>query len=123
MIDCSDIVSDPDLAQSFVVVRTRGTFALGGYLPSSICSIPFWGNIQKATEEQLDIVSEGERVTGAMQFASTQRMYHTWAEGLDCPSGLSDQIEWRGQCYKIVDVSPDVDYGFWKAIGVRQSGE
>jgi hypothetical protein len=124
MIDLSDVVNDPDFAQDYVVTRRTGIFATGKFKVTGSTDIPFYGIIQPASEEDLAMVPEGDRVTGMMGFISQQQMYKTNGEALQGGGtlGLGDQITWQGQVYKIIATTPWVDFGFWKAIGARQSG-
>jgi hypothetical protein len=122
MIDMSDIASDPDFCQTYTVVRQSGVFALGRFTVTDTQSLPFYGSIQPATDEDLEKVPEGDRIKGAMKFISVQQMFNTNTTGIGTASALSDKITWRGQTYAVTDVSPWGDYGFWKAIGLRQSG-
>lgn len=123
MIDLSDIANDPDFAQAYTVTRRNGAFGLGTFVVTDTLTLPFWGIIQPASDEDLAMVPEGDRVTGMMSFISTAQMYKTNGEGINgSTQGLGDLISWRGQVYKIVITTPWADFGFWKAIGSRQSG-
>jgi hypothetical protein len=97
-------------------------FALGRFTVTATEVIPFFGSIQPATTRDLEQVPLGDRVTGAMKFISHREMFVTHTKGIGSPSGLSDTIEWRGDRYGITKVDPWGDFGFWKAIGVRQRG-
>ena len=88
---------------------------------STTTPIPFWGIIQPATEEDLLQVPEGDRSTGMMGFIAEREMFKTNVEG--SVSGLGDTITWNDQQYRVVVVVPWRDFGFWKAIGARLSGE
>ena len=116
MIDVSEIVSDPDFAQPFTINRQTGVFVLGGYTTTST-PIPAGGVITVASERDLDQVPEGDRVRGAMLFYSHSQMNVT------PESGTSDTITLRGDSYRVVKVWPYADYGFWKALGVRMTGD
>lgn len=121
-LNLSDVVNDPDFAQEYHVVRQSGLFGLGSFIVESVCRIPFWGIIQPATAKDLVQVAEADRAIGMLGFISERQMYTTHTEELGSSSGLSDTIEWRGHVYKIVSAEPWKDFGFWKAIGSRQSG-
>lgn len=123
MISLTDIVNDPDFAQDYVVTRRYGVFALGAFQVTSSVTVPFWGIIQPATDEDLDMVPEGDRVRGLMSFISEQEMFKTNGNGLEGVQELGDLITWNNQVYKIVVTTIWKDFGFFKALGVRQSGE
>jgi hypothetical protein len=119
MINVGELLTDPDFAQAFTIKRSSGAFGLGGFLATT-SNVRGAGVITVATEEDLMQVPEGDRVTGSMMFYSRKPIYATRAGSA---AGLSDLIAWRGQTYRIAKVFPYQDYGFYKAIGVRMSGE
>lgn len=123
MISLADIAADPDFAQPYTVSRRSGTFAVGKFNVTATSGIAFYGIIQPASDEDLAMVPEGDRTTGMMSFISQQQMYKTNGEALtgNATLYLGDLITWNGQVYKIVVTTPWVDFGFWKAIGARQS--
>jgi hypothetical protein len=104
----------------YTVNRSVGTWQQGGFV-STTTPLPFWGIIQPATEEDLAQVPEGDRSTGMMGFISEQQMYKTYV-GPNA-SGIGDTITWNGQNYRIVAANPWKDFGFWKGIASRLSGE
>lgn len=123
MISVSELITDPDFVQQIAVQRNTGSFVLGGYqtTPTSM-SMP--GAVTVAKDQDLETVTEGDRITGAMAFYTLQELFETAVQGgMQGTSQISDVITWRGQQYRIVDVKPYVDYGYWKSIGVRMSGE
>ncbi len=120
LISLTRVVNSPAFAQGFIINRSSGTFQQGGYV-STTTPIPFWGTIQPTTEEDLLQVPEGDRSTGMMGFIAEREMFKTNVEG--SASGLGDTILWNGQEYRVVVVVPWKDFGFWKAIGARLSGE
>lgn len=122
LISLADIAGDDEFSQEFMVNRSSGSFGRGRYHVDCIKRIPFWGIIQPASPEDLLKVKEADRKTGSMSFISTQELYSTWTEGIGHPSGLSDTILWRGSLYSITVITPWMDFGFCKAVGVRGEG-
>jgi hypothetical protein len=118
-LDLSEIVNDPDLSQDVVVIRSMGSFGLGGWKEQSV-SVAACGIIMPADDQALSQVPEGDRVGGSLQFISAQRIYPTHAGQ---QAGISDKIQWQGETYKVQSVAPWVDNGFWSAILVRQPGD
>ena len=126
MISLSDVVNDPDFAQNFSVIRSTGNFVAGGYQTTSV-TVPFYGIITVASDEDLQMVPEGDRVTGAMLFHSSQQIYTTQIDPAANPSSpnqqyIADKIIWRGLTYRVIKISPWVDFGYWRAIGIREGG-
>jgi hypothetical protein len=119
-IDVSEVILDGDLAQPFTILRsTDGKFVMGGW-QDRLVTIKAFGVITVASVEQLRMVPEGDRVTGAMAFYSTQQLFKTH---VDPTPGNSDILMWRGQKYRVSEVKPWADSGYWMAIGVRISGD
>jgi hypothetical protein len=124
MINLASIVSDPDFAQALTVTRSNGgSWQLGNWINNTE-SINWFGIVQPSTPEELEQVPEGDRVKGAMSFHSEQVIYETHTDGPTDPNaGISDLITWQNQIYRIVKVFPWEDFGYYKAIGVRKSGQ
>ena len=126
MIDVSEVITDPDLAQSYTVLRSTGSFVKGLWTEDTPTSITMTGVITVANDRELDQIPEGDRIKGAMVFHSTQVLYTTRVGTNESRkatrSGISDKIVWRGEQYKVLNVSPYIDYGFYKAIGERIKG-
>lgn len=105
--------------QSFTIKRPTTTFVLGGIV-ETLVSIPAIGAVTVAKERDLAQVPVADRVTGAMLFISVTEIKVSHG---GTGAGTSDTIDWRGDTYRIAKLFPYVDYGFYKAVGVRVSGE
>lgn len=70
-----------------------------------------------AKPKDLELLPEGDRVTGAMKFLTNVELHATNGEA------ISDELKWRGARFKILTVTPNVDYGFYRSIGVRLDGD
>jgi hypothetical protein len=119
MLNVSAAITDPNLAQAYTIQRAVGAFALGGFVVASSTPINVTGVVTVAKERDLVQVPEGDRVTGSMLFYSVQQIYLSHG---GAGAATSDTIVWRGDTYRIAKVWPYVDYGYWKALGVRMSG-
>ncbi len=119
MLNVSALLSDPDFAQPLTINRATGAFVLGGFT-STPAAISAGGVVDVASERELAQVPEGDRVTGAMAFYVAVPVYLTQAGQTTAPS---DTITWRGDTYRLVKIWPYADYGYYKAVGVRMSGE
>lgn len=119
MIDVSEILNDPDICQEFTILRsTDGKFVMGGW-EDKTQQIPGYGAITVASSKQLEMLPEGDRPSGAMAFYSTQELFTTH---VDPKPGTSDILLWRGEKYRIMQVKPWIDFGYWLAIATRISG-
>jgi hypothetical protein len=137
--DLSEVVSDPDLGDDFLILRSSGSFGAGGWIQGPIEEIPAFGVIQPAEDEALAMVPEGDRVTGSLQVFTAQPIYETLAErrerrpndpdwtsdnrGAPAQAALSDKIRWHGHLYRILAVQKWRDYGYFGAILVRLTGD
>jgi hypothetical protein len=119
MIDVSEIITDPDLAQDYVVYRSSGSFVDGLWVENTPTQIPMRGTISVMSELELAQFPEGDRIKGAMVFHSTQELFST---RIGETEGTSDKILWRGDYYKLFQISPYGDYGYWRAAGERIKG-
>jgi hypothetical protein len=119
MIDVSEVVTAPDLAQVFTVLRSTGAF-VGGVWTSQTTSIQLQGTISSASESEIEMIPQGDVVHELRVFYSDQPIFKT-QEGIGSPGGSSDVIVWRGQQYRILRVAQYQDYGYYRAIGTRLS--
>ena len=125
--DLSFVVDDGVLSEFYSIVRSTGSFQLGGWVTSST-TIQGYGVVSVATEEDLDMIPEADRVTGSMVFHSQQRIYLTQ---LDQPTSgsdtqrVSDIFVWplnTNQKWRVLHVGPYPNRNYWKAIAVRLAG-
>lgn len=78
MIDVSDIVSDGELMapQPFQILRSSGQWVLGGF-QSTVNSIYQVGPVQRASDKEVQMLPEADRVGGVMAFWCTIPVYVT----------------------------------------------
>lgn len=121
MINLTRVVSGNLLAESYTIQRSTGFFGPGGFstIPTSI---PGFGIVSVASDQDLQMVPEGDRVTGAMVFHSQERIYETQLDA-NGKQHVSDKILWNFQLYRLISVSPYPNRGYWRAIGVRVAGQ
>ena len=115
-----EIIHDPELGQPWVLLRSYGgSWELGGWQEAERKEIPVFSVVSSAEDEELDLVPEGDRISGAMVFYHTEPIYLSIPE----PGGpsVSDFIRWNDKEYKVVRVLPG-PYGYWRAFAVRVSG-
>ena len=118
MINVGRIVNSRNFAQSNGITvhrKTGGHWEAGRFVQTEI-ELTFGGTVTPCSPKELAQVPEGDRVAGIMCFHSEQKIYTTYN---DVEKGTSDEIEWQGERYRIASVIPYVDFGYWKAFGVR----
>lgn len=118
LIDVTELLEDPDFAESFRLIRTTGQWNEGRFEVNAPESIPFYGPVQPPSSQDMEILPEGERLKGVMCF---------WVKGsevyLTREDGIGDLFLWRGNHYKIIQVNQWADYGWVKAFGIRMEGK
>lgn len=112
---------DPDAPSSTSVTPSGGTGAkiVFTVTPANPQVIPAYGTVTVLNEKELSVVPEGDRIKGAMAFYTTEPMYLTGS----AEANISDQILWKGEMYKVVNIAPWGSFGFNRAVGVRMSGD
>ena len=120
MIDLSEIVNDPDLLQDFTVERQSGQFGAGGWVAATPVQIPLSGVVIPTSTKDINLLPEGDRVNESMTFYCPAVLYVTRN---DATPGTSDQISYGGSKYRLASVRSMGFYGYYKAIGIRMSGD
>jgi hypothetical protein len=125
IIQMSDIVNDPYITapEGYVITRNYGSWVAGIWTVAPT-TLQGYGVIRPAKEEELEMVPAGDRVKGLMCFYSSTPIFisGTTAQN-DGNAHTSDQIAWNGQNWRVVAVGNWTDFGYWKAIARRMSGE
>jgi len=112
---------DPDAPMSTSATPSGGTGAkiVFTVTPANPQVIATSGVVTVLNDKELDVVPEGDRIKGAMAFYTTTPMYLTSSAG----ANVSDQILWKGDLYKLVNISPWGSFGFNRSVGVRMDGD
>jgi hypothetical protein len=116
-INMADVVNDADFAQAFTITRNSGAWVGGNWIADAT-EVPGYGIIEPASSRDVQMIPEGDRVTGMMAFWSSAPLYITDAAA----QVTSDQITWNGELYRLLFVYPWSDFGYYKAIGARMVG-
>jgi hypothetical protein len=122
MIDVSEVVLDPDMAQAFSILRDgSGAFVSGVWTPAAPTTIPAYGPIRPASDRDLEMIPEGDRVKEVKTFWCSQPIF-----AMRATAGVgssSDILTWRGLYYRVMGVAQSQDYGFYRAVAVRMKGD
>ena len=120
MINVGRVLYNPKFAQLFTVHRKPGSWVAGRWVPGTEQTLTFYGVVVPVSPKELMQLPEGDRVTGMMAFYSTSEIFSTHTDGTP---GTSDEIEWKGKRYRVVNVNLYVDYGFYCAYAVYMAGD
>jgi hypothetical protein len=120
-MDVADALDDEELAQDFTIVRTTGHFGEGGWIGDAPVNIPASGIVGSLSGKDIMALPEGDRVKGNAVFHSRTEMK---IAGQDNGGNkwISDKILWHGDLYKLATVADYSDYGYYRAIGLREDG-
>jgi hypothetical protein len=111
-------------AQQIKVYRSEGSFIKGKWteIPQTPAYIIIKGIVYPSTEKELHQLPEGDRITAAITFLTTVKLYTTHAEISPKVSGTSDRLEWNEEKYKIINLLPWKDYGFYASMAISELG-
>ncbi len=119
MINVGQILSRPSFAQTLTVRSTTGGYNQYGEWESDTPSnTPVIGCFQKATELELSQLDFGETKQEIRKLLT-----QTEVNVSESDESLSDRIIWRGRRFKVVKVTDDQDYGFFRAFAVYEGQE
>jgi len=110
MIDVTELLTDPDFVSTYTIWRKSGKWVDGKYEQSED-PLVFYGPVQPPSTEELEQIPEADRVKGTMNFLSTEQIF------LTSETGTSDEAEYKGFRYKIIQVKPW--HNWYRATGVR----
>lgn len=119
-INVSRVINSAKLRENFTVWRKTGDWDENGRWIQSENPLIFSGVVTAAGTKDIIQVPEGDRISQLMCFHSTQEIFTTHKDSQF--SGTSDEIEWRGNRYKVFKVLTWTDFGYFKAIGVSMEG-
>ena len=119
-VNLSRVVHSPRMSQKITILRRTGSWVDGTWVQSDKPdTLTMRGIVTMASAKDLQMVPEGDRLTGAVRILTTQQIFITDGTG----HNTTDMVLWRGARYRIVTVTPDVDYGFWRSVGTRLDGD
>ena len=109
MIDVSQLITDPDFCEPFVIRRRVGKWEAGRFVATPE-DTAVNGSVEPTSGDDLEQVPEGDRVSGMMTFYVKQPIY------LSQDKQQSDEILCRGKTYKAVQIQDWSRHGFYKVI-------
>ena len=91
-VNVKRVIVSPKFRQVYTVTRTKGHYEKGKFILDEPIKFDISGVITVATAKEVNMIPEGDR------------------------------IEWQNNKYKIMQVNPWIDYGYYQAIAVRMEG-
>lgn len=118
MVNVGRVITSTNLgAQTIFISRYSGEWLGGEYVCQTPEKLQARGIITLAGPKDMQMVPEGDRVLGGIRVLTNIPLLPT------NPQGTGDVITWRGAKYKVMTVSPDIDYGFFRSICTRLEGD
>ena len=119
MLDMSEVISDPDLCapQQYVILRSAGSWIAGGF-QSIVSTVQMFGPVQQASNKEVGMLPEADRVGEVRSFWSTVPIYVTRV------NAASDKIQYPatgGEVYRVLQVYRTDGSGYWKALATREN--
>ena len=123
-VDLSEVVNDPQLAESVLVHRYVGLFAQGGYVQQEADGSPFaaFGVMDVVSGKTLATLSDADRPNASMTFITSTEIKTTRLDDQQGETGTSDILEWNSEQWRVIRVDPYYTRGFWKAVIGRLKG-
>jgi hypothetical protein len=126
MIDVSDLIEDPDFAFPYTIVRRTGAWLDGRFVVSDPPDrLPYYGAVQPATTRDIEQLGIGDNEKGVMKFFCRQPkdIYLTRNfNDSDETAQVSDEIEFNGYVYKVLQISPWQQNGWTRAFASLKGG-
>lgn len=123
MINVSFLITDPAFAQTIKVYRKTGDWAPNGEFVITENEIQMTGVISIANAKQIEFIPEGDRIGGEIAIHTLEALYNSRNATETEQAGVSDEILWHGDRYKIYQVNEYSDYGYYFAIGQRKASD
>jgi len=124
MIDVSDLITDPDFAFPYIVVRRTGQWVNARFAVNDPPErLAYYGAVQPASTNDLQQQGIGDSEHGVMKFFCRQPMdIYLTGDFNESKGGIqvSDEIEFRGMLYKVLKVSPWQHNGWTRAFAVLE---
>lgn len=119
MINVSRVVTSRMLgSQPITVTRRSGGWVNGQFVETEQRTLSgVYGIVTIAQPKDLTLVPEGDRVTGGIRVLSRTKLLQTRDDG------FGDIVTWHGARYKVMTVSDDSNYGFYRSICARLEGD
>jgi hypothetical protein len=119
MLTClNDAISNPDLAEPFIILRNPGTYGPGGWQSGPQQQINAYGTVGRASNKQMEVIPEADRVSEIRLFHSSTQMFAT----SEAKSVTADVLVWRGIQYRVLAEIPQPQRGYFAALAARMFG-
>ena len=107
MISVEEVITDPDMIapRNYTILRSQGQFVAGGF-QSTVTPIPMFGPVQQASNKEIDMIPEADRVGAMRSFWSTCPLYVTRGQA-PVPGTHGEVPTGSGTNYTLTSAPPD----------------
>ena len=120
MISVEDVVQDPDFAapQPFTILRSTGAWVAGGFQSTTV-PIQLFGPVQQASNKEIAMLPEGDRIGAVRSFHATQPIYTT--RGYAPAPSVHGEIPQGSGTVFVLSSAPPADAGQLTINGLLQT--
>ena len=122
MLNVSNVVNSPRLREDFSITRTTGLWMNGRFTPNAPTTLNLTGIIIPTSEDMVQ-TPNGGLIQGELRVFTASKLYET---KLDVQAGqdgvISDEIIWKGENWKVLQVRDFSDSGYYRAVCTREKG-
>ena len=124
MLNLAHIIKNPIFNQIFAVHRKLAHWESGRLVQTEI-NLTFSGIVVNANPKELFQSPNGDRIAGEMNFYTNEELYTTHVYNYPDinASGTSDEIDWKGNRYRILNINNFSDYGFYRTVTMYMEGD
>ena len=127
MIDVSQLMTDPDFASRYTVIRTTGRWVEGRVVLDDPVKLKYFGPVQPATVKEAEELSSGDQTKGIMKFFCKKPRELFITRDLSAVANIddmaaSDEILFLGNIYDIMQVTPWGHFGWLRAFAALKGG-
>ena len=116
MINLAELITDPDFAQKFQIIRKAGSYLKGRYQTEEIRESVI-GIVDPVNAKDLEFIPEADRMKSSKTFYSHSSL------SLGNNDDTADICVYKGRRFKLVNVAEYEDYGYWRSIGVDMGSD
>lgn len=118
-VNVGRIVLDPRFSQAFTVTRMGSGTWTNGRFSGSTSTLNVTGTIQPATSDDIAQMPEGDFIKGGIIIYTTVPLYTTQL-GASNTGSISDEVTWKGEQWRIIQVKDYSDHGYYKALATKK---
>lgn len=106
LLDVSEVLGDPDFADTLVCIRQTQTVGDDGMAVNVTQSMPFLGVVTADRGKELARLAAGSHVSGSILVHTVFRLTNGGPNGVD-----SDHVVWNGDEYIVTSINDYSRYG------------